>query len=198
MLNETGREQAYRLAEALAVIPISMIISSPLERAHDTARFLATVHDLPIQLEPDLMDTDLGPWAGQLIDELVKNDPAWKAYVKNPSIAPQGIETFPQVQRRVVAAIERWLAHADCGAYPAFVAHADVVKLLVAHYAGLAAEKAGSLIIDNASVCLVELGKELSPHVLSIGWSPCPGWLKAPIPEPENEYQAQVVDQQKT
>ncbi|GCE17496.1 histidine phosphatase family protein [Dictyobacter kobayashii] len=40
-LNETGRQQAARLAQALQVLPLSAIISSPLERAYNTAEYLA-------------------------------------------------------------------------------------------------------------------------------------------------------------
>lgn len=198
-LTDSGREQAARLADSLSVLPISAVISSPLERAYNTAEYIARPRDLSIQSEPDLMDTDVGPWAGQSINDLSKNDPAWKAYVKDPTVAPEGIETFPQVQQRVVSAVERWLAKDDIGAYPVFVAHADVVKLLVAYYTGLEPKRAGSIMIDNASVSLIELEKDQQPHVLSIGWSPRPGWLKPPVPEaPKDDEQAQEVGEQKT
>ena len=77
------------------------------------------------------------------------------------------------------------------GAYPAFVAHADVVKLLIAHYTGLDAGKASSLFIDNASVSIVEIESE-SEHiqhtrVIAIGWSPRPGWLKPAILEGQKD-----------
>ncbi|WP_161977157.1 hypothetical protein [Dictyobacter kobayashii] len=42
------------------------------------------------------MDTNVGPWAGQVIDELSKNDPAWKAYVKDPTVAPKELRPFPR------------------------------------------------------------------------------------------------------
>jgi probable phosphoglycerate mutase len=184
-LSETGRQQAARLADALTIIPISAIISSPLERARDTARIIAEPHKLDIQFEPDLMDIQLGHWTGQSFDELSKNDAAWKAFVKDPTIAPEDVETFPQVQERAVAAVERWRKLQSIGAYPAFVAHADVVKLLIAHYTGLEARRAGSFMIDNASVSLVELDPEHSPRVLAISWNPQPGWLKLPLPEAE-------------
>jgi probable phosphoglycerate mutase len=58
-LNETGRQQAARLADALTVIPISAFISSPLERASETARIIAQQYKLDIQFEPDLMDIEL-------------------------------------------------------------------------------------------------------------------------------------------
>src|SRR5881275_832571 len=190
-LNEKGREQIARLAEALSAIPISAIISSPLERALETAEIIGQGRNLTIQLEPALMDTDVGRWAGQNYEELSKTDSEWKAYVKDPTVAPEGIETFPQVQQRAMAAVERWRTMDSIGAYPAFVAHADVVKLLIAHYSGLDAGKASSLFIDNASVSIVEIESE-SEHiqhtrVIAIGWSPRPGWLKPAILEGQKD-----------
>ena len=190
-MNDAGREQAARLADALALIPVSAVISSPLERARETAEIIAAGRGLTIQLESDLMDTNVGRWAGQKFDELAKTDPDWKAYVKDPTVAPEGIETFPQVQQRALAAVERWRTMDSIGAYPAFVAHADVVKLLIAHYSGLDAGKASSLFIDNASVSIVEIESE-SEHiqhtrVIAIGWSPRPGWLKPAILEGQKD-----------
>ena len=197
-LNETGRQQSARLADALTVLPISAIISSPLERARDTAEVIAQPHKLEIQFEPDLMDIELGSWSGQNYDELSKNDPGWKAFVQDPTVGPEGVETFPQLQQRVVAAVERWRKQDSTGAYPAFVAHADVVKLLIAYYTGLEAKQAGFLAIDNASVSLVELEPERRPRVLGIGWNPQPGWLKPPAPESEKpKAENQVEGEQK-
>jgi broad specificity phosphatase PhoE len=202
-LNDTGRAQAARLADALALIPISAMISSPLERASETAEIIVQGRGIPLQLEPDLMDTNVGRWAGLKFDELAKNDPDWKAYVKDPTVAPEGIETFPQVQQRALAAVERWRAKDDIGAYPAFVAHADVVKLLVAYYTGLESGRAGRLFIDNASVSLVEIDSEhiQQTRVVAVGWSPHPGWLKPAILEPKKEAEStsqEEVSEKKT
>ena len=118
-LTDTGKKQAERLADALAVLPISAVISSPLERARETAEIIAQPRQLAIQFEADLMDIDVGHWAGQDHDELNKNDEAWKAFKKNPTVAPPDVETFPQVQARAVAAVERWRSQETSGAYPA-------------------------------------------------------------------------------
>ena len=138
------------------------------------------------------MDTNVGRWAGKNYNELNKEDPAWKEYVRDPTKAPEGIETFPQVQQRVVAAVERWLKREETGNYPAFVAHADVVKLLLAHYMETETARAGWLYIENASVSIVELEQEQRPRVVSIGWSPRPGWLKPPVPVPVQTEEAQA------
>lgn len=180
-LNEKGKRQAAELAGALKEVPISAIISSPLERAHETAKYIAQGRDLEIQLDPGIMDTDVGRWAGQNYNELSKNDAEWKAYVHDPTVAPEGVETFPEVQQRALATIERWRSQESTGPYPAFVAHADVVKLLIAHYTGLPIERASAIFIDNASVSLFEINPEnIHPvRMIGIGWSPQPGWLQS-------------------
>jgi broad specificity phosphatase PhoE len=185
-LTEEGRKQAVRLAEALKVFPISAVVSSPLERARETAQYLLHERNLELQFEADLMDTNVGHWSGQVIGDLTKNDPAWKAYVKDPTVAPDGVETFPQVQQRVVAAVERWLTQENVGSYPAFVAHADVIKLLLAHYMHLDTGRAGNLFIDNASVSIVEIDREEHSRVVAVGWCSRPGWLNPPLPLVEN------------
>jgi hypothetical protein len=55
-------------------------------------------------------------------------------------------------------------------------------------------------MIDNASVSLIELEDEQAARVLSIGWSPHPGWLRAPTPEilKKEEGQQQEAGEQKT
>jgi broad specificity phosphatase PhoE len=181
LLTDKGKQQATELAEALKEVPISAIISSPLERAHETAKYIAEGRNLEIHLDASIMDTDVGRWSGQNYTELSKNDAEWKAYVHNPTVAPEGVETFPEVQQRALATVERWCSKESIGAYPAFVAHADVVKLLIAHYTGLTVERASSLFIDNASVSLVEIDPENNHAVrmIGIGWSPHPGWLSS-------------------
>ena len=198
-LTEEGRQQATRLARALTVFPLSTVVSSPLERARDTAQYLIDGRNLELHLDPDLMDTNVGYWSGQVFDGLMQTDPAWKAFVQDPTVAPDGVETFPQVQQRVVTAVERWRMHENAGSYIAFVAHADVVKLLLAHYMHLDVRRAVSLHIDNASVSIVEIVKEERPRVVAVGWCPQPGWLTPPIPPEEVKTdQAQETSEQTT
>ena len=177
-LTASGRAQAQRLAEALTALPLSAIISSPLARAVETAEYLAQGRALPVQLEPDLMDIQLGHWSGRNRDNLFQNDPAWKAFVRNPTVGPEDVETFPELEQRAVAAIERWLKQDATGPCPAFVTHSDVIKLVLAHYLGLEAGRARPLWIDNASASVVELTDDRQPHVLAISWNPQPGWLQ--------------------
>jgi broad specificity phosphatase PhoE len=188
-LTDKGRKQAAALAESLTDLPISLLVSSPLERASETAAIIAARRDLTIQLEPRLMDTDIGQWAGKKHDELGKTDPVWRAFVQNPAVAPEGVESFPTVQRRALEAVEYWRKQENAGKYVAFVSHADVIKVLIAHYTGLDAALAGKMLIENASASVVLIDDEaVQPaRVIAIGWARHPGWLKPILDEQEQQ-----------
>lgn len=197
-LTEEGRRQAQRTGEALAGLPISAIISSPLERACETAALIAQPRDIPIQLEPELVDTNVGKWAGMNYDELTRSDNAeWKLYARSMSVAPPGVETGLDVQARAVRAVERARRAPDLGEYVALVAHADVIKLIIAYYTGMPHQCLHFLSIDNASVTLLAFGEhEHPPAVLALNWTPSPGWLTytpAPSARTENQTDGQIT-----
>jgi broad specificity phosphatase PhoE len=193
-LTDTGREQAKRLAQALKTVPLTAIISSPLARATETARYLLEGRNLTIQLEPDLMDIELGRWTGQNRDELTRHDLVWQAFLRNPLVGPEGVETFPVVEKRAVAAVERWLHKESTGAYPAFVTHSDVIKLLIAHNESLEARWARRLVIENASASVIELQTDHRPRIHALSWTPQPFWLQLSTFLPEEPKSEEQVD----
>jgi len=186
-LTQEGRRQAERTGAALSGLPIGAIITSPLERARETAALVAHNRDIPIQTDPDLADTDVGKWAGMNYNELSKNDKEWQTYVRHSTSAPPGVESSLDVQARAVRATERARRAPDLGEYVVLVAHADIVKLIIAYYTGIPAECSRLLSIDNASVTLLAFGEhEHPPAILALNWSPAPDWLTY-SPEPPQE-----------
>lgn len=192
VLTDEGRRQALRAAVALSGLPLSAVISSPLERASETAEIIARGWDLPVRTDPRLKDTDVGPFAGQPIAELKKNDPRWDQYVAHPNEPPAGVESFEQVQRRAVAALRDLLAEEGLGSAIAVVAHADVIKLILAHYSGMASESARFVSIANASISALAFGETPQPHVLAVNWTALPAWLSAPPMQPSTK---QAIEQ---
>lgn len=188
-LTEEGRRQAYQAAVALAAVPLSAVISSPLERARDTAEILARGWGIAIREDPRLMDTDVPRWAGKKIDEVAKEDPAWRAFLDNPLDPPEGAESFTSVQQRAVAVVEDALRDPALGNYIALVAHADVIKLIVAHYTGVPATGARFLSVANASLSALAFSEKDPPHLLAMNWTPTPGWLVPPLPKPQQQPQ---------
>ncbi|HEU5347784.1 MAG TPA: histidine phosphatase family protein [Ktedonobacterales bacterium] len=188
-LTDEGRRQAHRAAIALAALPLTTIISSPLERAADTAEIIARGWGLTVRTDPRLMDTNVGHWAGQKIDEVARNDPAWKVFTANPDEPPAGVESFSQVQARAVAAARDALADPANGEYIVLVAHGDVVKLILAQYMNTPIPCVPYLTIANASISGLAFTGEAPPQILATNWTPDPRWLVAPAtpapPTPE-------------
>ncbi len=63
-LNERGRCQALAVARSLAALPVAAVYSSPLIRARETAEAIAVELGLPVQLEPGLIEMDVGEMEG--------------------------------------------------------------------------------------------------------------------------------------
>lgn len=156
-LNDTGRGQAEAMAARMAQVKLDAIYASPLERAVETAQYLARPRELAIQIRDGLHELDCGIWTGQKIDELNKTD-EWRMFQVYPSGArpPQG-ETGSQMQARMVREVE-----ALCAAHPeghiAVVSHADPIKAIVAHYAGLHLDLFQRLVVSPASVTVIWTG----------------------------------------
>jgi probable phosphoglycerate mutase len=169
-LNEAGRKQAAALAQALSGLPVKAIISSPLERAVETAETIAGALGLKIELRPGLMDTDVGDWQGKEIKALRKK-PAWKIVQGAPSrMQFPGGESFLELQVRVVKEIES-LCAAHRKQMIVVVFHADPIKLAIAHYIGLQMDHFQKLTVDPGSVSLMAIG-ESGARLLALNLKP--------------------------
>ena len=69
-LNDTGLEQARRLAAFLKNEPITAVLSSPLRRAIATAEVVASQHQLPLQIDQGLKELKVGDLEGMAISNL--------------------------------------------------------------------------------------------------------------------------------
>src|SRR3954470_23088247 len=116
-LDKRGEEQAAAVAERIGTLPLSAIVSSPLDRCFETATFVqAAQRLLRQQLEPELevvcderlIECGYGDWTGKPIKDLTK-DPMWKVVQAQPSAArfPNG-ESLADVSARAVAAVREW------------------------------------------------------------------------------------------
>jgi len=69
-LNNTGLEQARKLAAFLKNEPITAILSSPLQRAITTAEVIASHHQLPLEIDQGLRELKVGDLEGMSISNL--------------------------------------------------------------------------------------------------------------------------------
>jgi len=131
-LTERGRQQAEAVAETLAKVHFDRIVSSPLARCRDTAVVIARRHQLPVDLERDLVEIDVGEKTGTPFDEIV-GLPEWR---DDGFVAwPRG-ETLDQVLSRAHRVITR-IAAESAGQRVLVVGHGGVTRILMSHFLGL-------------------------------------------------------------
>ena len=156
-LNPAGLAQAERLAAVLATEPATLITSSPLTRAQQTAAPIARAHQRDLLTEAALNEIDTGEWTGHTFEALAA-DPRWIAWNTDRlhHRAPAG-ETMLEVQARVAAWLERMGAGSPDRTVVA-VSHADVIKAACCHALGLSPDNHARFDIDPASITTLVVG----------------------------------------
>lgn len=193
-LNEEGQEQVDRLARRLAHLPIKFIYSSPLERCLETAEAIGVSLRLEVTRLPAVGEVRYGRWEGKKVKKVAKKKRSWNAVQHYPSrFRFPGGETLREVQGRAVAALEELCAsHKD--EMILVVSHADVIKLLLAHYLGVHIDLFQRLIISPASVSALLLSDGGLVRVLRINDD---GPLQAPSEHGKGEGAAREEDEPK-
>jgi len=105
-LSDLGKQMAVRAADALAGSDITVVISSPMERAQETAAPVADRHGLPIGIDPDLIEAD-NIFEGQRVsvgDGVLKQPRTWR-HLWNP-FKPSWGEPYDEVAERMHRAID--------------------------------------------------------------------------------------------
>jgi broad specificity phosphatase PhoE len=107
-LSATGERQAKVTAEFLADRDVAAVVSSPLERARQTADPIAAAHGLEIIIDPRLIEsrnvfegTRIEPGPG-----ILRHPRVWK-HVVNP-FTPSWGEPYTEVAARMLAAVAEW------------------------------------------------------------------------------------------
>lgn len=152
-LNDTGRWQAARLAEALADEPLAAVYSSDLSRAFETARAVADRAGLPVRGEPALRERAFGRFQGLTFDQIAQAWPAeserWRK--RDPAFAPEGGEALADFHARCVGAASR-LAAAHPGETIALVAHGGVLDCLYRAATRIDLRAPRTWVVTNASI----------------------------------------------
>ncbi|CCH31474.1 histidine phosphatase family protein [Actinosynnema sp. NPDC047251] len=189
-LAERGEEQAAKLVERLAGIPVDAVVTSPLERCRQTLAPLLAERGLDAAVEPDLAEVEYGEWTGRELKDLLK-EPLWQVVQQHPSAAVfPGGEGLATVQARAVAAIRAHDARvtAEFGPRAVWVAcsHGDVIKAVLADALGVHLDGFQRIVVDPASVSVVQY-TETRPFVLRVNDNG--GDLSGLVPPPAQPHE---------
>lgn len=192
-LNEEGEKQAKELAQRLAHLPLKAIYSSPVTRCMETAAYLSRTLELDVQTLEDVGEVRYGEWEGAEIETLSK-EKSWYAVQHFPSRFrfPQG-EALREVQARAVSALETLAANHEKADMVAVFSHADLIKLVLAHYLGVHIDLFQRIVIAPASVSVLALMENGMVRVLRLNDD---GPLQAPKAEEEGQEQGDRATEQ--
>jgi len=152
-LDDTGRWQAARLAQALAGERIAAIYSSDLQRAHATALALGAATGVVVKTDPLLRERAFGRFEGATFIEIEQRwpDDALRWRRREPGFAPGGGEPLAAFHARSVGAVAR-LAALHPGQAIAVVAHGGVLDCLYRAALHIALEAPRTWQLGNASI----------------------------------------------
>ncbi len=166
-LNENGQKQAQAAAERLAHLPVTAVYSSPVTRCMETAEHIAQSHKLGIIQTDALSEVQYGQWEGKKIKKLAQKK-RWFTVQFFPSRMqfPDG-EGLLAVQYRSIQALEA-LSEKHPEETVIVVSHADLIKLILAHYLGVHIDLFQRIVISPASISVLKLDKRGGVRILRL------------------------------
>lgn len=152
-LNERGREQARALVGATLGLQIDVLYSSDLQRARESAAYLADVRGLKVVALPQLRERHLGIFQGSTGEEAMARWPAeYTRYrQRDPARTLGDGENLQQLRHRVLSVCEELVAR-HAGEHIALVTHAGVIDIIYRHALGKPLNSVRDFEIGNASV----------------------------------------------
>lgn len=159
-LNETGIEQACLLGKYLSQQKITAVYSSPLRRALETAKAIATYHHLQVLPTPNLIDFNYGEWQGlspQAVGERYKD--LYRTWQTSPHLVtiPSG-ENLESVRQR--ALMELQIIISKHRGTIILVSHRVVNKVLICAILGLDNSHFWNIRLDNCGITTFQYSKE--------------------------------------
>jgi len=136
-LDFDGQQQVKQLAEHISQffpqLHFDAIYTSPLPRAKQTAEILGAILTVPLFVDDNLKDINIGDWAGQSLAEVVTSAIGNRYFLDPVGVRLPNGEEIVEVLDRVIPVIERIRRDFFNGS-AIVVSHLDVIKLILAHY----------------------------------------------------------------
>jgi 2,3-bisphosphoglycerate-dependent phosphoglycerate mutase len=156
-LNAEGERQAEAMAGALAGEHFDQLVSSDLQRAHQTAQALAQRIGMPVRSDARLRERCYGGFEGLLYADIAQRFPlefaAWQARDIDAVMPPgaRTAESFRQFYARSIDAVMGWAA-AHPGQTLALFAHGGVLECAYRAALDLPLETPRDFAVMNASI----------------------------------------------
>ena len=154
-LSKKGWQQMWTAVGNAA--PWDHIITSPMLRCSDFARILADKHDLPVTVEDSLKEIGFGVWEGRTPEQIKSETPdEYIDFYRDPvNMRPAGAENLTAFISRVTTVYES-VCTSYAGKHVLLVAHAGVIRAIVAHILQAPSAAMYQIKVDNARISRIQ------------------------------------------
>lgn len=163
-LTEKGKNNAISLGIRLKKINIDAIYTSPSRRTVSTANLIKGERELPVILDNNLKEINMGEWEGQTFSMLEDKYPKeFYSFWNTPHLYHSfNGESFEELKNRVLKAIHS-IQETYCEGNVLIVTHSVVIKILLAFFKKYSLEKLWEPpFIQDTSLTIVELNSKES------------------------------------
>ncbi|MFT5222515.1 MAG: putative phosphomutase (TIGR03848 family) [Glaciecola sp.] len=173
-INDAGIAQAEAAAAHLADTKLAAVYTSPMERARETAAIVARPHGIKPKVRAGLNEVDYGDWTDKTLVSLRKRK-EWSVIQQTPSrFSFPGGESLLHASSRIAGAVEALAAAHKPKDTFVVVSHADLIRMLIAHFSGTPLDMFQRLMVAPASVTTIHLAPGADPFVVSTNVIPKP------------------------
>ena len=145
-LDLEGRKQADQIAKVLG--PVDLVVSSPLQRAIQTAELLG----LGLRIDERWIELDYGDWDERPVTDISAEE--WAAWRADASFAPPGGESLIELDQRVAAACDELIPQAEKKNVAVFT-HVSPIKSAVRWTLGVSEQISWHLNVGQAQITRV-------------------------------------------
>ena len=155
-LNSSGRAQVERLADRLRRTHFDAVVSSPLERALETAAPLAALAGVQVQISEAIGEIRIGEWTGRSLADM-QSDEGWRRFnvFRGGTRAPGG-ELMLETQVRIINEVLHLRTRYPEGTV-AVVTHGDPLRAAIGYFLGAPLDMFLRLEISPASISIVRI-----------------------------------------
>ena len=157
-LSKLGWSQMWQAVGDFA--PWQQVVTSPMQRCHSFAEQLALKHTLPLSTEKRFEEVGFGSWEGLSRKQIQENNPQeYKDFYHDPiNCRPSGAEPITDFIDRVRCAYEDTLQQ-HAGQHCLIVAHAGVIRAIIAHVTHAAPIGLYRIQVKNAGISRIRHGQ---------------------------------------
>lgn len=158
-LTENGISNAVSLGDRMKEIKLDVIYTSPSKRTITTANLIKGEREIPIILDENLREINMGLWEGQTLSDIEQKYPIeYDAFWNTPHLYKTlNGESFAMLHKRVLNAINSIQDKHSSGNI-LIVTHSVVIKTLLAFFKNYPLEKLWEPpFIHDTSLIIIEL-----------------------------------------